>query len=52
MPRIGACCELSWCEPVQARVRAVGVVVDPPFFDDLARLLEIAEQVLVEALVP
>ncbi len=24
---------------------SVGVVVDPPFFDDLARLLEIGEQV-------
>jgi hypothetical protein len=47
----GACCELSRCEPVEARVRSVGVVVDPPFFDDLTRLLEVGEQVLVEALV-
>ena len=30
---------------------SVGVVVGPPFFDDLARVLEIGEQVLVEALV-
>lgn len=30
---------------------SVGVVVDPPFFDDLPRLLEIGEQVLIEALV-
>jgi hypothetical protein len=51
MPLRGACCELSWCEPVEARVRSVGVVVDPPFFDDLTRLLEVDEQVLVEALV-
>jgi hypothetical protein len=51
MPLRGACCELSWCEPVEARVRSVGVVVDPPFFDDLTRLLEVGEQVLVEALV-
>ena len=51
MPLRGACCELSWCEPVEARVRSVGVVVDPPFFDDLARLLEVDEQVLVETLV-
>ena len=51
MPRIGACCELSRCEPVEARVRSVGVVVDPPFFDDLARLVEVGEQVLVEALI-
>jgi hypothetical protein len=32
-------------------VRSVGVVVGPPFFDDLARLFETGEQVLVEALV-
>ena len=51
MPRCGACCELSRCEPVEARVRSVGVVVDPPFFDDVARLLDVGEQVLVEALV-
>ena len=29
-------------------MRSVGVVVDPPFFDDLARLLEVGKQVLVE----
>src|SRR6266404_859720 len=51
MPLIGACCELSRCEPVEARVRAGGVVVDPPFFDDVSCLVEIGEQVLVEALV-
>jgi hypothetical protein len=49
MPLVGACCELGWCEPVEARVWSVGVVVDPPRFDDLTRLVEIAEQVLVEA---
>ena len=38
MPLDGAGCELHWGEPVEARVRAVGVVVDPPFFDDPARL--------------
>lgn len=32
-------------------MQSVGVVVDPPFFDDLARLFEVGEQVLVEALV-
>ena len=31
MPRCGACCELGWREPAEARVRSVGVVVDPPF---------------------
>src|ERR1700722_11488385 len=51
MPRTGACCELGWGEPVEARVRSYCVVVDPPFFDDLSRLVEIGEQVLVEALV-
>ena len=51
MPLIGACCELSRCEPVEARVRAVGVVVDPPFIDVISCLVEIGEQVLVEALV-
>ena len=52
MPLIGACCELSRCEPVKARVGSIGVVVDPPCFDDLPRFVEIAEQVLVEASVP
>ena len=51
MPLMWACCELSRCEPVEARVRSIGVVVDPPFFDDLARLLEVGEEVFVEALV-
>ena len=32
-------------------MRSVGVVVGPPFFDDVARLVEVGEQVLVEALV-
>jgi len=34
----GAGCELGWYELVEARVQSVGVVVDPPFFDDLAGL--------------
>src|SRR5262249_38538454 len=32
LPLVGACCELSWCEPVKARVCSVCVVVDPPCF--------------------
>jgi len=32
-------------------LRSVGIVVNPPFFDDLACLAEVGEQVLVEALV-
>ena len=51
MPLIGACCELDWCEPVEARVWSVGVVVDPPFLDDLAGFVEIGEQMFVQALV-
>ena len=51
MPWCGACCELNRCKPVKARVRSVGVVVDPPFFDDLACLLDVGGQVLVEPLV-
>lgn len=51
MPLIGACCELSRCEPVEARVRSVGVVADPLVFDDPARLAEVREHVLVETLV-
>ena len=31
---------------------SLGVVVDPPCFDDLARLRQAGEQVLVEAFVP
>jgi len=30
---------------------SVGVVVDPPFFDDVARLVEVGEQMFVQALV-
>lgn len=33
-------------------MRSVGVVVDPPFFDELAGLVEVGEQVLIQALVP
>ena len=33
-------------------MRSVGVVVDPPCFDDLAGLVQVGEQMLVEALVP
>jgi hypothetical protein len=32
-------------------VRSVGVVVDPPFFDDPLRLSEVGEEVLIKALV-
>ena len=52
MPLIGTCCELNRCEPIEARVRSVGVVVDPPFFDDRPRLAEVGEHGPVEAVVP
>lgn len=51
MARVGEGCELGWCEPVEARVRPVSVVVDPPFFDDLTGLVEVGEQALVETLI-
>ena len=51
MPLVGTGCELDWCEPVQARVRPVGVVVDPPVLDDLPSLVVVREQMFVEALV-
>jgi hypothetical protein len=48
---VGAGCELGRREPVEARVRPVGVVVDPPFLDDLTSFVEICEQVFVQAFV-
>src|SRR5262245_9363497 len=32
-------CKFDWGEPVEVRVRSSGFIVDPPFFDDEARLL-------------
>lgn len=51
MPLMGACRELGWCEPVEARMWPVGVVVDSPVFDDPSCLVEVGEEMLVEALV-
>jgi hypothetical protein len=51
LPLDGAGCKLRWREPFEARVRSVGVVVDPPFFDEPAGLRQVCEQMLVEALV-
>ncbi len=51
MAPVGANCKFDRREPVEARVRPVGIVVDPPFLDDLASLVEVDEQVLVQALV-
>lgn len=52
MPFARACCKLCRCEPIEARVWSFGVVVDPPCFDDPARLRQVGEQMLVEAFVP
>ena len=51
LPLTGAGCKLVWCEPVQTRVWSVGVVVDPPIFDDFAGLWQVAKEVFVEAFV-
>ena len=51
MPLCGACCKLRRCEPTKARVWSLGVVVDPPCFDDPSGLAKVREQVLVEAFV-
>ena len=43
----GASCKLRWCEAVKARVWSLGVVVDPPCFDDFAGFGQASEQMLV-----
>jgi len=48
---IEVCCELGRCEPVEARVRSAGVVLNPPIFNDRPCLVEIAEHVFAESLV-
>ena len=35
--------KLGWSEPIEAREWSHGVVVDPPIFDDGARLFEADE---------
>ncbi len=40
------------CEPVEARMRSVHIVVDPPVFNDVAGVSVTAEQMFVEAFVP
>jgi len=51
MPHCGAGNKLGWSEPVEGHVWSRGVVVDPPIFDEGARLFEAREQVLVKAFV-
>src|SRR3978361_1387138 len=52
MPLVGAGCKGSWGEPVQARMWAFSVVVDPPCFNDSPCRGQAAEQVLVKAFIP
>ena len=52
MPLLMAGCKGGWGKPVQARVRAGVVVVDPPCLDDPAGCCEASEQMLVQAFIP
>ena len=52
MPLAGAGCKGCWGEPIEARVWAFSVVVDPPCFDDPACRGKAAEQVFVQAFIP
>ena len=52
MPLDGAGCKGCWGEPVEARVWAFGVVIDPPCFDDPACRSLAREQMLVDAFIP
>ena len=51
MVLVGPPCKLVWCEPVEARVWPFAVIIDPPVFDDPARLGQAAEQRLVQQLI-
>ena len=37
-----------WCEPVEARMGSIAIVVDAPGLDDLAGMAVAREQTLVE----
>ena len=52
MPLLAAGCKGCWGEPVQARVRAAVIVVDPPCLDNLACRGQVSEQTLVQAFIP
>ena len=39
------------CEPVEARMRSVQIVVDPPVFNNVPGMAIAAEQMLVEAFI-
>ena len=52
MVRPGPGCKLVGGKAAKARVRPVGIVVHPPFFDQPASGRQVAEHVLVETFVP
>ena len=52
MERSGPGCKLRWCEPVQARMWPLVVVVDPPRIDDPSGVGVVGEQMLVQAFIP
>ena len=47
----GPGCKFLWCEPVEARMRSLSVVVAPPCFDGFAGVGEAAEEMLIEAFI-
>jgi len=51
MPLAGVGCKLRGCKPVEARVWSLGIVVDPPSFDDSAGFSETGEQMFVKEFV-
>jgi hypothetical protein len=51
MPLTGSTANSGGVSPFEARVRSIGVVVDPPFIDAISRFVEVSEQVFVETLV-
>lgn len=52
MVLLGPGCKLSRHDPVKARVGLLGVVVDPPVFDNLPGMSIVGEQVLIQAFIP
>ena len=52
MVLIGPGCKLLRCEPVEARMRSVVVIVVTPARDDLAGMAVAPEQMLVQTFIP
>ena len=51
MVLIGAGCKLLRCEPVEARMGSVVIIVVPPSCDDLASMAVSPKQMLVQTFV-